>query len=310
MTVKYQTTADVLAFTRGVRPGQKPVNTLYDDAPLVNYLAASTRAGFTFQVPRKTGSAGAGFRAMYTGRENSSGTYDSIAVNSGLMTATSIVDVGVAAADEQGIDHAIGIDCDERLRKALFEVEDHAINGGKINGFNFNLASQVTSTADLMCINAGGDSTGGCTSVYLIRTLQYEGVELVWGAGGKITVGDRAIQMVPDGDGKLYEAYVTPIVGWVGLSVPSSICVARICNLDADHPLTDDHLSAAISLFPVSRKPNLIILNRTSLSALQQSRTATTPTGSPAPFPDQSFNVPICTVETIADTEDPLDVTG
>ena len=137
---------------------------------------------------------------MYAGRENSSGTYDQIAVNSGLMTATSIVDVGVASADEQGIDHAIGIDCEERIRKAMYEIEDHTINGAKTNGFNFNLSSQVTSTADPMCIDAHGDTTDGCTSVYLIRTLPYEGVELVWGAGGKITVGDRTIQVVPDGN--------------------------------------------------------------------------------------------------------------
>ncbi len=308
MTVSYMTSADVLKFTRGVRPGQTIVNTLFDDAPLINWLAASSRPGYTFQIPRITGSASAGFRTVNAGIANSSGTYDQIAVTSGIMSATSVVDAAIE--DELGIDHAIGVDCDARLRKAFYEIEDHVINGGKINGFNYYLKSNVTSTADTMCVNALGDTSNACTSAYLIRTMPFHGIELVWGGEGKLAVGDRHQQLVYDADGLPYEAWVTPIVGRVALSVPSDLCVARIVNLDYDHGLTDDLISECISKFPVGRKPNLLICNRTSLSALQQSRTATSATGAPAPFPDSSFNVPICVVETITDTEPVVGITG
>jgi hypothetical protein len=46
-----------------------------------------------------------------------------------------------------------------------------------------------------------------------------------------------------------------------------------------------------------------MITNRTMRKELQQGRTATNPTGSPAPFPDSAFGVPLFTTDAITITE-------
>jgi hypothetical protein len=101
----------------------------------------------------------------------------------------------------------------------------------------------------------------------------------------------------------LFNAYVQPIYSWLGIQLGSIFSVGRICNIDAGSPLTDDLISAAISAFPSSRPPTNLVMNRKSLAQLQQSRTATSPTGAPAPFPEESHKVPITVTDSVLNTE-------
>ncbi len=58
-----------------------------------------------------------------------------------------------------------------------------------------------------------------------------------------------------------------------------------------------------LALFPAGKAPSYIVMNRTSLKQLQQSRTATNATGAPAPFPSEAFGVPIIVTDSIVSTE-------
>jgi hypothetical protein len=58
-----------------------------------------------------------------------------------------------------------------------------------------------------------------------------------------------------------------------------------------------------MQIFPASRGPNYVVMNRRSLGQLQRSRTATNPTGAPAPFPQEAFGVPIVVTDQINSTE-------
>jgi len=56
-------------------------------------------------------------------------------------------------------------------------------------------------------------------------------------------------------------------------------------------------------LFPVDQKPNMIVMGRAQQHRLQTSRTATNPTGFPAPFPQEAFGIPIVVSEALAQNE-------
>jgi hypothetical protein len=47
----------------------------------------------------------------------------------------------------------------------------------------------------------------------------------------------------------------------------------------------------------------MIVAGRAQQHRLQESRTATNPTGAPAPFPESAFGIPIVTVESLAQNE-------
>jgi hypothetical protein len=51
----------------------------------------------------------------------------------------------------------------------------------------------------------------------------------------------------------------------------------------------------------------MIAMNRVALKELQQSRTATNPTGAPAPFPAEAFGVPIVTTDALGSAEVTVD---
>ena len=83
-------------------------------------------------------------------------------------------------------------------------------------------------------------------------------------------------------------------------SVQSTV---RLANLDAVATLSDDLLSDAIAKFPAGKAPSYLVMNRQSLKQLQQSRTATNPTGAPAPFPTEAYGIPIIATDSITSTE-------
>ena len=67
--------------------------------------------------------------------------------------------------------------------------------------------------------------------------------------------------------------------------------------------MTDALLAQLIEKFPAGRGPNYLVMNRRSLRQLQASRTATNPTGAPAPFPSEAFGIPIVVTDAISSTE-------
>ena len=64
----------------------------------------------------------------------------------------------------------------------------------------------------------------------------------------------------------------------------------------------DDAIGDAAALFPDGYTPNAIFMGKAALNVLRKSRTATNPTGAPAPFPKE--------IQGIAGNMIPIYVTG
>tara|TARA_R100000353_G_scaffold150138_2_gene108557 strand:- start:3709 stop:4638 length:930 start_codon:yes stop_codon:yes gene_type:complete len=298
-------TSDVLTFNNVDMDAM--LSEVLDSAPFLAALPAKTATSDLFKYTNKTANPSVGFRATNAGIEGTRGTYEQIVVTLKYLDASFWVDVAVADTDQRGADHAILVEAVGHLRQAMREVEEQILRGTNNIGAGFDgfedLAN-LNALADTMVIDGGG-SGSDVSSVYLLHAGE-QGVEIVWGRGGEFTVGPRQIVDRPDGTNQQsFKAYSHMIGGYCGLKRGHDLSVCRIANLEdaSSNSLTDDLIAQAMALFPVDQKPNMIVAGRAQQHRLQQSRTATNPTGAPAPFPATAFNTEIITVESLAQNE-------
>jgi hypothetical protein len=168
-----------------------------------------------------------------------------------------------------------------------------------------------------MVVDAGGTTAATGSSVWLLRVapagnLADDGVRWRFGNGGAMRFDP--VQLLPvvdpnDATKKFYK-YITSFITYPGFQVQSLLTVVRIKKLTADNGkgLTDALLNQALAKFPAGKGPNLILMSLRSNQQLQGSRTATNPTGAPAPWPNSIMGVngemiPIRVTEAISNTE-------
>lgn len=170
-------------------------------------------------------------------------------------------------------------------------------NGGDANGFHGFLDVLDSS----MVVDATG--TGGSTcSVWLVHTGRH-GARFVGGNNSIPGFGEWIESMLVDGFSNPYRGWFNNIGGYIGLQIGQPKCVCRIKNLTSAKPCTPALIAQAISKFPIGLAPNVIFMNRNAWSWLQNSLTATTPTGAPAPFPQEQFGVRIVVTDSLTQSE-------
>lgn len=280
------------------------VSDLLLDAPLLRRLPAVVASnGTKHQYLKETGAPVVGFRSVNTGRENSVSADTLVEIDLKLLDASFTCDVAVARAYYRGVNAFIAREAARHLRAAMARFEAQLIygtqTGGSADGF-VGMADVLDGLSDTMVVNAGGTGTS-CTSAWLIREGS-DDVTVVTGNDGNITIDESVIQAV-EGTAGRFTGYHTPILAWAGMQVGSAYSFGRICNITSANPLTDALLAQAIAKFPAARPPTVIVVNRTALYQLQQSRVATNPTGAPAPFPSEAFGIPIIVTDHITNTE-------
>ncbi len=288
------------------------VSDLLQSAPMITALYAKPASNGTLHKYLKTTVAPTvGFRAIGAGRDHSTFTQTLVTATLALMDASFHVDKAYADAHKDGVDVVMEKAGMEHLKAAFSSAEKQLIYGTGALGDSTGFAGLVQNTAidavaDAMVVNAGSAVANQTSSVYLLRTDD-SNVALVAGlnaAGNILDVGPRFEQMMPDSSGKFYPAYVSVIQAYLGLQYGSVLSVGRIANLGpTSNSLTDTLIATAISKFPADRQPNLLVMSRRSLAQLRASRTATNATGTPAPFPVESFGVPIIVTDSVLDTE-------
>jgi len=155
-----------------------------------------------------------------------------------------------------------------------------------------------------MVVDAGGTTASTGSSVWAVKWGAQD-VQWVYGQGGSLAMSDLSEQRILDSSNNPYTAYCQELLAYPGLQVGSIYSVGRIKKLTADSGkgLTDSLIAQLLERFPVGRMPDMLLMNRRSHRQLQSSRTATNPTGAPAPFPSESHGVPIVVTDSITSTE-------
>jgi hypothetical protein len=292
------------------------ITDLLQDAPLLQVLHAQVASNGTLhKYLKQTTASSAAFRAVGAGltKTNSADTLvtDTLAILDGSYE----VDVALADAyTKGGADAYIEKELVRTMKTVMFETESQIIYGTGNDATGYaGLADdgQLDASSDTMVTTPASAGAGSAnTSVFFLRSGM-DDVSAIIGEGGNINVADPVIQRTvvnPGTDNKVFPAYYVAVTGYSGFQIGGAYSAARLCNIDTATPasttaLTDDDLYGALSLFPAARQPNLIVMNRTSLRMLRNSRTSVNATGAPAPRPESLEGIPIIVTDAILNTE-------
>jgi hypothetical protein len=281
-----------------------------NSAPLVSRLPISDTAdgSSTHKYTKYTQAPVVGFRSENAGRDYDHSVDTVVSVSCSILDWSWRVDHAIAQSWRQGPQDLIAREGLRHLGAALYKLEQQIIYGtdatlGDSSGFaGFLQSSDLDAVADAMVIDAGGSSVGAQNSVYAVKA-GFNDVRLVSPASNGLQVGDTIVTEANDAN---YPVYYTPGNALMGLQLGGKYSIGRIANLhpsDSGAQLDDDKISDLLSAFPSGMAPDFLVMNRDRLKELQQSRTATNPTGAPAPFPNSAFGVPIIVTEALVNSE-------
>lgn len=285
---------------------ERNISDLLDQARLIRLLAADYSSNGEFhKYTKQTGAPVVGYRAANAGRAFTASTDTQVTIQLGILDGSCAVDKAVASTYIKGASAYVAREAGRHLRQAFFWWESQVLYGtGNDAAGPLGLAqdSRLVFKNSAMVVDAAGTTGSTGSDVWLIRTGLDDMMAIV-GNEGVIQMGQTVEQdmLTTDTPPKHYTGLYTSVLGWTGVQVGSAYSVARICNLTADSGkgLTDALISTALSLFKAGQPPSYLAMGRRSLMQLQKSRTATNPTGAPAPFPSESFGVPIVVCDTI-----------
>lgn len=267
--------------------------------PEVRLGYARTIKGVVYKTLVRTGNANVSFRNAGEGSDQVKGTYENRIVETYILNPIWECDKAVADGSEDGADAFIAEEGESIVNGAFATLGKQFFYGLAADAKGF-LGLQAL-VDDTMVVDAEG-SGSDTTSVYAVKWgPKY--CAWAWGMGGSLDLSDVAVQTCYDSDSKPYTAYVQSMLARPGLQVGHVKSIGRIKNIDSDKPLTDDLIASLLAKFPAGMKPDHLFMNTTAQSLLRNSRTATNPTGAPAPFPESAFNVPIQVTDSLADDE-------
>ena len=286
------------------------VSDLLDDAPLMQVLHAQPASnGTEHKYLKQTTASSAAFRAALDGITKTKSADTLVTDTLAILDGSFDTDVALADAYKGGRDAWLELELVRTMKQVFSHAESQIIYGvgSDATGFPGLIDNaQLDALADTMVHNGSGTTATEQTSVFLLRSGA-DDVSFVLGNDGNIVVEDEPsiIQKAGSGSG-VFPALWVPVTGYAGFQIGGAYSAARIANVhasDSGANLDDGLVAEALSLFPASRQPNLCVMNRQAQKMLQQSRTATTTTGAPAPFPTEVFGIPIVVTDAITSTE-------
>ena len=300
------TVADFVADALDVDPTE--TSDILDDANLVNVLPIgdTSDGSSTHKYSVQTGAPSVGFRSANAGRDYDHSEDTITTVTCQILDFSWRVDFAAAHAWRRGPEDLIAREGARHLAAALFALEQQVIYGTTSPGDSAGFAGLIESTnldalADDMVVDAGGTTASEQSSVYGIK-VGFDHCRLVTPMGMGVMLGETVVTEAGESN---HPVYYTPGSMYVGVQLGGKYSAGRIANVSTttdSKPLTDALLAELLEKFEKG-DPDYFVMNRKRQFDLQNSRTATTPTGAPAEWPMQAFNVPIITTSAIVNTE-------
>lgn len=268
---------------------------------------ARTIKGLNYKTLVRTGLPTVAFRNANEGVAATKGVYENRLVNTYILSPRIECDKAVADKDEDGAEAAMAREATGVLEAAMqllakcFYYGTNTTYGGDAKGFP-GLIDAYDATN--MVVDATGTTATTGSSVWAVRFGPRD-VQWVYGADGQLDLSDVRVETLYDASANPFTGYVQELLAYPGLQVGSIRSIGRIKKLteDSGKGLTDALIAELLSKFEVGVKPDVLLMNRRSLKQLQKSRTATTTTGAPAPFPTESFGIPIAITDAISSVE-------
>lgn len=279
-------------------------------APEVRLGPARTIRGRQYKTLVRTTEPTVSFRHANEGVAVSKGVYTNRLFETFIFNPQWECDKAVAQSSEDGADAYIADEAQAIMNASLLHLGKIFYYGtnatfGDAKGFPGLLAAYDSTN---MVVDAGGTTDNVASSVWAVAWgPQY--VRWVWGQDGALELSDLQEVRLVDGSSNPYTAYRQEILAYAGLQVGHTKSIGRIKKLttDSGKGLTDALIYALLAKFPAAIQPDALLMSMRSLEQLRSSRTATTPTGSPAPYPESIQGVkgpiPIVVTEALSNIE-------
>lgn len=283
------------------------ISDLLDSAPLLQVIHAQVASnGTQHKYLKQTTASSAAFRDALDGATKTASADTLVTDTLKIIDGSFDTDVALANAYKGGKDAWLQMELARTMKQVMFEIESQIIygTGNDASGFaGLSDNAQLDKLSDTMVVApaTAGTTSSSQTSVFLLRHGA-DDCSAILGNDGKFIVEEEptVIQKAGSGSG-YYPAYYVPVTGYGGFQIGGAYSAARICNIETS--LDDDDIAEALSLFPASRQPNVIVMNRKSLKLLRKSRSSYSPTGAPPPIPTEVFGIPIIVTDAITSTE-------
>lgn len=276
-------------------------------APEAMMFPARTIDGVSFNTLIRTALPTPGYRNANEGTEPKKSSYANKLVECFYFDGQLEMDVAVAEADDQGVDHALSLEADGMMRGAL-QVIGKQIWYGKGTGGDAKGPPGAVEVVDAALVtDATGTTANTGSSVYGVK-LGEKFVSLIFGKKRVFDIGEWRRQFITRNSLEL-EAWKNAIQGWQGVQWVNKNALCRIKKLTADSGkgLTDALGATMLSKLAVGFVPDFWFMSRRSRLQLQQSRaTATNNANDPVkypPTPTEMNGIPIVVTDSILETE-------
>lgn len=279
-----------------------------NSAPEAALFPANTITGTSYKALLRSALPTGSFRYANEGTETTKSTYENKLVECFYYDTQMEVDNAAATASDQPMQDVLTIEEIGQTKAYMIRIGSQVWYGNGSNGDakGFPGILQLYS-ASTMTVDAGGTTADTGSSVWLVKFAKGQsdsGASLIFGKDSVLQIGEWRKQTVTRSS-KSLTAWVNSFEGWVGMKATDPYVAARIKKLTADSGkgLTDALLYDAAEKFPTGTNPDAIFMTRRSRGQLRKSRTATNPTGVPAPLPTDWEGVPIYITDSILNTE-------
>lgn len=272
-------------------------------APEARMFPARTIKGVGFSTLIRTALPKGQFRKINTGVSPTKSKYAQKLVECSYYDGQMEMDVAAAQADEQGADHALALEADGHGQAALLTLGSQIWYGTGTGGDADGFPGAVSVVDSAFVVDAGGTTASTASSVYGVK-LGIKFINLIFGNDTVLNVGEWRKQTITRNTAEM-TAWKNSLEGWTGCQWVNKNAVCRIKKLTADSGkgLTDALLGSIRSKLPVGMEPDYWFMTKRSQEQLRASRTATNPTGAPAPLPTDAFGIPIVVTDSILNTE-------
>jgi len=293
--------------------------------PELALVHARTISGVHYKTLVRTVLPTVAFRNANEGYESKKAVYENRLVETFILNPRWECDKAVADRYEDGPEAFIALEASAIMEAAMqhlcscfyyglttLAAKPRHLTAGDTKGFpGLHDAMGLTVGTDILVDATGADASEG-SSVFAIKTGPKD-VQWVWGNHGQMQVDDPTTERILEPataatTAKPFTAYCQEMLAYPGIQVGNRFCVGRVAEIGkADSggtSLTDVMIAKLYSLFPTGTQPDMFLMSRRSHAQLRANRTATSPTGAPAPFPTEWEGVPIHVTDAILNTEE------
>jgi HK97 family phage prohead protease len=260
--------------------------------------------GSTVELSVNTASATVAFRNANEGSTPSIGTFESRIYQTQVIEHPIVIDIQGVLNASKDPGRVMASSARTVLEGVLKHLGTQFYYGGTAqSGADTKAAPGIlaqSNSASTHVVDADGSTA--LTSAYMCR-LGDTYVDWVWGNGTTLNLGEWMEETVEDSNGKKLRGLVSYLSGRVAPRVANKNAIVRIKKIGTDtgKKMTDLLLfSAYEKLTSLGQEPNAIFMGPRSLEQLRASRTATNPTGAPAPLPTDWNGIPIYITNSIS----------